>query len=372
MFDVSLLARAVTEGIISADQRDKLVALERDEASAASQALNDQPVRDEAPRFFRSFNDLFIGLGVAILGFALNYGAELISGGSEANKVFAMLGGAALFWLLAEWITGIRRINFPSIVILLFFIFFLGDALRLGWEQFMLQGRILSDTSDVVQARGVVLISFLMTGAMALYFWRFRLPFSVLTLAGTLAVSLVALMMYVFGQQAILPALRWIVLAIGLMIFAAAMWFDTQDPERHQRTSDHGFWLHLLAAPIITHSVLWSSLQPLITEQTDASANANLMVVVVLGLFVIFSIVALIIDRRALLISSLGYAATALGYIIYKFDVEGNVALVITMLLIASLILTLGTGWYRLRRGVFAVLPNFAFFKKLPPVSQKG
>jgi hypothetical protein len=371
MFDKSLLSRAVESGIISAEQRDKLIAFAVSEDSGLAMDEGASAVRDEAPRFFRSFNDLFIGLGVAILGFALKYGAELVASGSQQVEFFALLGCAALFWLLAEWITGIRRINFPSIVILLFFIYFLGDGLRIGWEYYLLDGRIIQNTADTLQARGVVLISFALTAAMALYFWRFRLPFSVLMLAATIALSLLALLLYGFGPDALMPFMRWIVLALGLAIFAAAMYFDTQDPERSHRTSDHGFWLHLLAAPIITHSILWSSLQPLISNQADATSNANLMVIVVLGLFVVFSIVALVIDRRALLISSLGYAATALGYIIYKFDVEGNVALVITMLLIASLILTLGTGWYRLRRGVFALLPPSDFYQKLPPVTQK-
>ena len=165
-----------------------------------------------------------------------------------------------------------------------------------------------------------------------------------------------------------MPILRWIILLLGLALFSLAMWFDMQDPLRTQRTSDHGFWLHLLAAPIITHSVLWSSLQPIISAEANPAASANLMVLVVLGFFAVFSIIALIIDRRALLISSLGYAATALGYVIYRFDIEGNLALLITLLLIATLILTLGTGWYRLRRAVFSLLPPLPFANQLPPL----
>lgn len=369
MFDLSLLSRAVEKGIISAAQREQLVAL-AGEAEGAAPAGQQDVVRDEAPRFFRSFNDLFIGLGVVILGYALNFGATLVSGGEAGAKFIAMLAIAGIFWLLAEWITGIRRINFPSIVIALFFLYFLGEGLRIGWEAYFLQDQALTNVTELMQWRGVVLICLTLTAAMALYFWRFRLPFSVLLLAGAVGVSLVAGLLYLVGKEALMPYLRWIVLLIGLVIFATAMYFDTKDPERQQRTSDHGFWLHLLAAPIITHSVLWSSLQPIISNTQDAAANANLMVFVVLGLFLVFAVVALVIDRRALLISSLGYAAAALGYIIYNFNIEGNVALVITLLLIASLILTLGTGWYRLRRFVFALLPDFAFMKKLPPLSQ--
>ena len=119
MFDLSLLSRAVETGIISAAQREQLLAL-AGEAESAGETAHPDVVRDEAPRFFRSFNDLFIGLGVVILGYALNFGATLVSGGEAGAKFIAMLAIAGIFWLLAEWITGIRRINFPSIVIALF------------------------------------------------------------------------------------------------------------------------------------------------------------------------------------------------------------------------------------------------------------
>jgi uncharacterized membrane protein YbjE (DUF340 family) len=205
---------------------------------------------------------------------------------------------------------------------------------------------------------------------MGTFFLRFKLPFSVFLFAASIAAFVLASFMAFIGKDVITPYLRWVILAIGLSVFAAAMWFDVQDPHRTKRTSDQGFWLHLLAAPIITHSVLWTSLQPLITANSSTpETSANLMVIIVLSMFVLFSLVALIIDRRALLISSLGYAAAALGYIIYKFDLEGNAALIITMILIAGLILSLGTGWYSLRKSVFKLLPPLKFFEKLPPVA---
>lgn len=366
MFNETHLAKGVEAGIITAAQRDRLVALANGETADASTAV----ARDEAPRFFRSFNDIFIGLGVAILGYALNFSAGMIGYNAPAYHFVALLGCAALLWLLAEWITGMRRINFPSIIIALLFSYFTGKAFVLGWEVFVMDGQTLAGDSQAA-ARGSVAVAAAATAAMALFFWRFRLPFSLLLVAGGAGVTVIALAMLAFGGAEVAPFLRWITLAIGLAIFAIAMWFDAQDPLRTQRTSDHGFWLHLLAAPIITHSVLWNILQPIIGSDTASpEASANLMVMLVLGLFVLFSIVALIIDRRALLISSLGYAAAALGYIIYKFDIEGNVALVVTLILIAGLILTLGTGWYRLRRGIFSLLPEAGFRQKLPPVTE--
>ncbi len=361
------LKRAVEAGVLTDQQHQELVAFLKADPSAAGAVA-----RDEAPRFFRSFNDLFIGLGVAILGFALLTAAGLMPPAEKLMLCGMYLLFAGLFWLMAEWITLKRRINFPSIVLSIFFGVFILNAMKWGWSAFFItEGGI-----DVFKTKdagiGVLSIFSLTAVAMGLFFWRFRLPFSILLFAvSLLAVALTALFT-VFGADAVQPLLRWIFLVAGLLIFATAMYFDFQDPLRSRRTSDHGFWLHLLAAPIITHSVLWNSLQPLISAQQAPETTANLMVLVVLGLFFVFSVVALVIDRRALLISSLGYASAALGYILYKIEIQENLAFVLTLILIAMLILILGTGWYRLRRAVFKLLPAFPIYKKLPPLSTIG
>ncbi len=361
MLNEAQLAKAVQDGIITDAQLKELKTLASPEAPSASQA---QTVEDEAPRFFRSFNDLFIAMGVGILGFALNYAIDLVGKGDNFMEVVAPVTAVLIFWLLGEWLTAYKRINFPSIIIAIFFAFFVSQSLIAGYENLFL------DTPRKATPLGVVSICGLGAIAMGTFFLRFKLPFSVLLFAASIAAFVLASFMAFLGKDVITPYMRWVILAIGLSVFAAAMWFDVQDPHRTKRTSDQGFWLHLLAAPIITHSVLWTSLQPLITANSSTpETSANLMVVIVLTMFVLFSLVALIIDRRALLISSLGYAAAALGYIIYKFDLEGNAALIITMILIAGLILSLGTGWYSLRKSVFKLLPPLKFFEKLPPVA---
>jgi hypothetical protein len=361
MLNEAQLAKAVQDGIITDAQLKELKSLASPEAASASHS---QTVEDEAPRFFRSFNDIFIGMGVAILGFALKYAVALVGKGDDFMNFVAPVTAVLIFWLLGEWLTAYKRINFPSIIIAIFFAYFVSQSLINGYEFLFLENANKATPLGIISICGLGVI------AMGAFFLRFKLPFSVLLFAGSIAVFFLAGSMALIGKDIITPYLRWVTLAIGLSVFAAAMWFDVQDPHRTKRTSDQGFWLHLLAAPIITHSVLWTSLQPLISaNEATAETNPNLMVVIVLSMFVLFSLVALIIDRRALLISSLGYAAAALGFIIYKFDLEGNAALIITMILIAALILSLGTGWYSLRKALFNVLPSQKFFEKLPPVA---
>ena len=354
------LDEAVARGIITEDQRNTILADVPD---------GDQLVAfDEAPRFFRSFNDIFIGLGVVLLGVAIGVMTRLFPGSEDIAKMVVPAFGAIVFWLMAEWLARIRRINFPSIVIAVGFLIFVAQFATNFWAFF--SGADLSSLGDVafLKKLGVACKLGFISVLLYAFFARFKLPFSILLLTGALCMTLFSVLILVFGSGALEPYLRWIVLAIGITVFIIAMWFDTQDPMRSKRTSDHGFWLHLLAAPIITHSVLWTTLQPIIQNAKNADFADDLVVGVILTLFLAFSLIALIIDRRALLISSLGYASAALTYIIYKFDVGENLAFVLTLLLIATLILALGTGWQKLRKSIFQVLPDRDFLRKLPPV----
>ena len=364
MLNEKQLERAVERGIITDDQRSSLLEL------VATETDKDRMVAfDEAPRFFRSFNDLFIGLGVGLLAGAVASTAKLFTGLEKEASIFVPLFGMLVFWGMAEWLTRMRRINFPSIVIVVAFAIFVGQFATNFWEYFALQTESLGSEARIQKQLGAFIVSAFATVSLYAFFYRFRLPFAILLLAGACCLTVITGLTFMMGgAKALEPFLRWIVLGIGLAVFAGAMWFDTQDPLRTKRTSDHGFWLHLLAAPIITHSALWTTLQPIMKNMKSTVYADDVVVGIVLSIFIVFSLIALIIDRRALLISSLGYASAALTYIIVKFDVGANVALVLTLLLIATLVLVLGTGWHKLRAKLFGLLPAFAFYKKLPPV----
>ena len=49
---------------------------------------------------------------------------------------------------------------------------------------------------------------------------------------------------------------------LGIAVFLAAMKFDMSDRNRVTQRTDIAFWLHLLAAPLIVHSIV----HPLLTE----------------------------------------------------------------------------------------------------------
>ena len=84
----------------------------------------------------------------------------------------------------------------------------------------------------------------------------------------------------------------------------------------------------------------------------------------VLAAYVVFGLVALAIDRRALLVSALAYVLFALTFLFREFGaVELNFAL--TALLIGSALLSLSAFWQPIRRGVVNALPA-AWQEKLP------
>jgi len=76
----------------------------------------------------------------------------------------------------------------------------------------------------------------------------------------------------------------------------------------------------------------------------------------VVGLYILFGLTALAVDRRALLVSALAYVLYALTELFKQFGaVELNVAL--TALVIGSALLLLSAYWHQARRMIVTRLP---------------
>ena len=136
---------------------------------------------------------------------------------------------------------------------------------------------------------------------------------------------------------------------LGIAVFLAAMKFDMSDRNRVTQRTDIAFWLHLLAAPLIVHSIV----RPLLTDTAVDMASA----VAIVSLFAVLSLVALTVDRRALLVSSLLY----LGYASSKFLSWSGVASEnagLSILIVGGTVLVLSVAWQPLRRIVLSILPQ--------------
>jgi len=341
MISEPTLARALEDGVISPAQ---LARLREIEASASPQ----EPQDEEKLRLVTGFGDIFVTIGVVLfLGafFVLTHTALL--GGPTAALT------AAAAWLLAEFFTRAKRMALPSIVLLVAFV----GAVFLATILFFLGDHWLREPWSITNVPGVIYASLAATAAAALHYRRFRVPITIAAGAAALAglgVSLSFLVAPEFTRAALNPLL----LLCGVLIFAAAMWFDARDPSRLTRNTDIAFWLHLLAAPLIVHpliSTLWPGSEPI------SAASAWL----VLAIFLALGFVAVLVNRRAVLVAGLAYAGIAFGTLIK--DSFGDILLPLTLLVLGAFVLLLSAGWTRLRAALVSRLPE-RLSRLLPPL----
>ena len=355
--------------------------------------MRQMPITDEENfRLVNSFNDIFVAIGVVIMLVAMGAVGQAIAGEvargvypdvndsipwwpetslEEQERYFAfrdlrsalsaLFGGAlvaASAWGLAEFFTRRRRMALPSILLLLAFIGGVGAAVfGIGWS-------VLPDLSDETAALAVGSAG-LAAATGAWFHWRrFMVPITVA--AGAAAVALTVIALIAAGIASVLEPrntdMETIVLSLvflaGLAIFAFAMRWDMSDRERKTRRSDVAFWLHLVAAPMIAHPIF--ALIGVI-DNDELGIGAALAVVAV---YVGFGLVALAVDRRALLVSALAYVLIALTFLFDRFGaVELTFAL--TALVIGSALLTLSAFWAPIRTGLVERLPG-SLQEKLP------
>jgi len=332
------LAEAVKTGVITAEQAVALDGI----AAARHKARVFAVGREERFRLLGGFNDFFIAVGVLLLGIAL---------GSWP------IVGLVAMWGLAEYLTGKLKLVAPSILIVV--ILAISAAITVG--QFD-----LGASAAFAAALAVV----------AAHYWRFRLPFSLFLLAWT-GVGLVLSLLSAIATgplrvaEADLGSITSIAaLLLGIGVFAWALSFDVSDPERLTRRADCGFWLHLIAAPLIVHSLagplmshpLWPGMRVGVAEVTGPA-----VAVVVLLVFAL-SAIALIVDRRALLVAGLGYLGSAMAYTLSKVaGSEPSYYVVPVLVFLGVLIIVLGVGWRHIRSALMSALSGENWKRHFPP-----
>jgi hypothetical protein len=327
------LDEAVKSGIITREQLSALQDLPaKRRAARQSHALN-----DERFVFMKNFNEFFIALGVVLLGIGLWAAAGAFPGLAGLFPVLFI----AVMWGLAEFLTRKLKFTLPSIVLAVFIVTTLAFVLKDS----------LSDSNSLLIASLSAALSAL------LFYWRFRLPFALLLLASACVASIFAIFTWLIGEPS--PLLTYALFLIaGLVVLVAAQWYDMSDRERLTRRSDCAFWLTLIAAPLIVHPIAG-----LISSGEDTTIGSNLLTIAVV---VCFALVALIIDRRAFLVSSLAYLGGAMVYAFSQLGGEQN-ALWLTLLLMGTSVILLGVGWHRARRAVMQFVPS-ALARLLPVV----
>lgn len=352
------LRAAVAAGVLSEAQAARLTGL----AAARRGARADLTPEDEPFELFKGFNEVFIVVGLVILATGWlgvsGFGLAASAAQGVTNPVMRIgltgVAGAVLIWLLSEYFIRRRRMVAPAITLAIFWaVNAVGTIAAWIAEPFMLaQGDVTSLAAPLALA----------TGLVALHWWRFRVPFAL----ALVALGLFATAILVTSRSAGIPRswaalfdmsaqgpFAWVTLALGVLVFVAAMAFDMSDPHRVTRRAVNGFWLHVVAAPMLVNTIALT----LLSRQDGAGQ-------VLLAIFLlVIAVVAIIIDRRSFLIAGVGYSVALAGTL---FGVGGSAA---TILALGVTLVLLGAFWERVRAVLLRALAGVLPLGRLPPAT---
>lgn len=327
MYSQSEIQSAIDAGIIDSNAAEEL-------QNHIAQ-MRDRPIQDEEHfKLVTGFNDIFVAIAAIIMLFAAGG-----IGGAIDNAV-AGLFVAVTAWGLAEFFTRKRRMAFPSIILLLAFV-----------------GGVFASLGMVIDIIGnheniFSVFAFLFTSIAAFLHWRrFKVPITIAACLAALAATFIVAILIPFGSKFDSGIALGLVLIAGLAIFAYAMWWDISDKDRETGRSDVAFWLHLLAAPMIAHPLFY------FIGATSGDEINGLQVTAVLATYIVMAIIAITIDRRAMLVSALAYVLAALTFLFNQFGfIELNIAL--TAFVIGSALLLLSAFWSNLRKILLSKMPD--------------
>lgn len=286
-----------------------------------------QSVDEEGFRLVTSFNDIFVVIACLLLLLSVGWVVQGVHSAMAAALV------ATLSWSLAEFFVLKRKMALPAIVLLVSFVANVFVAVVLAFA--------------MPNEKAFILAGLVATAAAWLHWRRFHVPITVAAGAATAVAFVVALLVSLFP---VLKAfLNSLMLLGGLAVFLLAMRWDMADLKRVSGKSDVAFWLHLTAAPLIVHPV-FSSLGIFDGQQSPLDLG------IVLLLYLVLTLVSLVIDRRAFMVSSLIYVLAALTQLLDIYGLAGDSFAYVGVVIGFSLLLLSGF-WHKARRGLVQSLP---------------
>jgi hypothetical protein len=286
---------------------------------------------EEHFRLLTGFNDLFVVIAGLLVLISLRWLVDQLSG-----PVVGSLTMSAAAWALAEYFVRQRRLALPALVLTATCLAGVYLALMDGWPP----GGLRMPAAAAA------------TCAMALLHWRrFRVPITPALAAAAVANS----MAQAVPEGVATPLLA----AFGAGVLAAAVACDMSDRARLTRRADMAFWLHLLAAPLIVHSSFAA------LDVFQGQPGLGVAALVCAG-YAVMAWVSLVLDRRALMVSALGYVLFALAAVLGGGE-RPTTNPAAAALLVGSLLLLMSARWGRLRRWALAPLPA-AWQARLAPL----
>jgi hypothetical protein len=366
------LNTAVLQNIITPAQHGALIALAR-----GSDPVSPDESTDEALRLVGGGNDLFVTVGVVLLLSGLFF--VLTATGSLATAItYAII--AAVVWVIAEIVTRQKRMRLSSTVLAVMFIGCVSELIAQYLATRVDFTALQANPLGIVAMRGE--IGWLSLGGAAalifaavFYFWRFGVPVlaAIIALALT-ALGFVQIVLFLYdgvtaGSVAV-PSMEqipgvirdalYLPLIAGLIIFGVAVALDLHDRERRTLWSDCAFWLHLVSAPLLVHPLfIMATGQDVAFGKIEAGQSAIVMLTL---LIVMFVYVALAIDRRSLLVPTLGYFGSIGIYALVSKTAAttGLPPFALILLGVGAVIILFGTAWHTIRRFMIGMtMPKF-------------
>ncbi len=321
MYSDEDLNRAIKKGIFSYSAVEEF----------RNQISSTPTITDEQQHFklVGGFNDIFIVIACGLLLFST------FSILKSINISLGYLVFLLLSWGLAEFFVLKRKMALPAIMLLITFV---GSTLGLS-----------NSLLPISTESGAMLAAILSATSAYIHWQRFSVPITVAVASVALIGLIISLLRVVFPDMD-----SWsspLLLLCGLFTFAFAMSWDASDTSRKNYRSDVGFWLHLLAAPLIIHPI-FTGLNILNGEESNFS-----MAVVVL-LYLLLTIISICIDRRVLMVSSLIYFITALSGLLESYDMMGSSS-AFTGIFVGVMLLLMSGYWQRIRIILVNQLPIF-------------
>jgi len=331
MISRDLLQKAADKEIIQSHQIEPLMLFLQEQAIQPQTNTSANDNREEPLKFIRSFGDVFITLGVVLLVIAIN-----MTGLSGYYYLIPVAG----FIAIGEWLVRVRRLALPGIAILISILFFVNKAIAFDHENATIFGL------------GILCLTSL------LFYLRYKMPFSLLPLAaGLVSIAIIQIGVDVIKHPIIFSG-------FGLLVFIIAMWFDIRDTARVSHLSDSAFWLHLMASPLIVHGAMVSML---FSDQGWVQAMGKEVIIVTF--FSGILLLALLLDRRAMLISTQLYMIYALTQLLQgQLNSTQNILIYILMAL-GLFVIFFGTYWYKTRRLIFGFLAGSVISHYIPDLN---
>ena len=324
-------------------------------------------------RLIRSFNDVFVALASLLV-----FGSAFILLGKapeesdvwssvSANLTLICFAIAVMAWVLAEIFTRKRSMALPSILYSTVFISMIGLATFLGtfeWiDEYALQWRAATQELQEFEAgidshiaafqilqevySSIWLGSFLGTIAAVLFWWRFRVAISMMWLVLSGFFVVVGTILWI-SDEFLLDWLNGICLVFGVLVLAFAIYWDRQDVLRETHRSDVAFWLHMLAAIMLVQAFFNPFFDSGVVQKTVIDTAWIVFIYLVLG------IVALALNRRAILVAALSYVVAALGWAFLSIGINAAFAL----LFVGVVLLCFSVWWTPIRNALLQIMPD--------------